>query len=110
MRILSLTRSVTASLSLALGLAALTACHDDHAADAEPYDTLQACFDDHHATEGLPVGESIVVCCTDHPIAGVHPACKATAADCVTFVRAQLSAATTDAEITAACADYIAKK
>jgi len=90
----------------------LAACGDSKTQqDAEPFDTLQACFDDHHSgTDSLPVGESIVACCIDHPIAGVHPSCKDTQADCVTHVRAELNSTVTTAEIEAACTDYISKK
>jgi hypothetical protein len=87
----------------------VVACHSNSTMDADPFDTLQACFDEHHVTESLSVNDSIVVCCTDHPIAGVHPSCLTTVADCVTHVRAALTTVTTDAEIQAACADYIAK-
>jgi len=106
MRIAAVLATAFLSLALALG------CNDDHkpGADADPFDTLQECFDEHHVTESLPVKESIVVCCTDHPIAGVHPSCGATQAACETHVRAELSATTTAAEIQTACADYIAKK
>jgi hypothetical protein len=78
--------------------------------DADPFDSLQECFDEHATMESLPVGEAIVVCCTDHPIAGVHPSCKDTKADCVAHVRAELSSSVTDTQIDAACADYISKK
>ena len=88
---------------------AITGCGDDGGSDAEPYPTLQECFDDHTMTEGLPVGQAIVVCCIDHPIAGVHPSCGADKAACATIVRAALSAATTTADITTACADYETK-
>lgn len=89
----------------------LAACSDDKAQDAEPFDTLQACFDDHHkGAESLPVAEAITVCCLDHPIAGVHPSCKDTAADCVTHVDAELDSTVLAADIQAACADYINQK
>jgi len=90
----------------------LTACGDDKTdgnGDAEPYDTLQACYVDHHEVESLPVGQAIVVCCIDHPIAGVHPSCGATATECVSHVRAALDSSITDTEISAACADYQTK-
>lgn len=102
-------RLVTLLATAALALVT-AACSDHHDHGAEAFQTLQLCFDDHHNVEALSVNDSIVVCCTDHPIAGVHPSCKDTVADCVTHVRAQLSATTTMAEIQAACADYIAKK
>jgi len=89
----------------------VTACGDSGGTqDAEPFATLQACFDEHHNMESLPVNDAIVVCCTDHPIAGVHPSCKDTQADCVAHVRAELNSTVTDPEIAAACMDYISKK
>jgi hypothetical protein len=98
--------SVTFSLSLSLVLAA---CGDSKS-DADPFDTLQACFDEHHNMESLSVHDAIVVCCLDHPIAGVHPSCKDTQADCVAHVRAELTATTLDADIAAACTTYIMQK
>jgi hypothetical protein len=90
---------------------AVIACGDNGGStDADPFDSLQACFDEHTKMESLPVGEAIVVCCTDHPIAGVHPSCKDTKADCVTHVRAELDSSITNTQIDAACTDYITKK
>ena len=86
------------------------ACSDDKKEDADPFDTLQACYDEHHTTESLPVQKAIVVCCLDHPIAGVHPSCTNTQADCVAHVRANLNASVTDADIAAACTTYISEK
>lgn len=83
----------------------LVACSHDHG--AEPFATLQDCYDDHHGVEALPVLEAIAVCCIDHPIAGVSPACGATQAACEAFVDAELDPSVTTADITAACADYI---
>lgn len=86
----------------------LAACSDSQDADAEPFDTLQACFDDHHSgAESLPVAHAITVCCLDHPISGVHPSCKDTAADCVAHVTAELDSSVTASDIQAACTDYI---
>jgi len=99
--------SIVVSLVLPLVLAT---CGDSKPEDADPFDTLQACFDEHHNMETLTVQQAIVVCCLDHPIAGVHPSCKDTPADCMTHVRAELTAATSDADITAACAIYVTQK
>ena len=81
---------------------------DDDTEDAEAFATLQDCFDEHHGAESLPIDQAIVVCCTDHPIAGVHPSCGSTAADCEDHVDANLddTSATSD-EITTACQEYI---
>lgn len=85
----------------------LAACSSDDDADAEPFDTLQDCFDDHHLEENLTVTEAITVCCLDHPIDGVKPSCGTTAAQCEDIVDAELdtTSATAD-EIADACADY----
>jgi hypothetical protein len=72
------------------------------------FPTYQACFDDHAMVEMLPVQEAIVVCCIDHPIAGLKPACGATKADCINYLTANLnqtSASTVD--VMDACTDYI---
>lgn len=97
------------AFSLAASLA-LAACGDSNPMDADPFDTLQACFDEHHVMESLSTHDAIVVCCLDHPIAGVHPSCKDTKDDCVAHVRAELTASVLDADIQAACATYIQMK
>lgn len=97
---------IATALLLPLGVA----CGDHHDEDAEPFDTLQACYDDHHGEEGLSVQQAIVVCCLDHPIAGVHPSCTSTQAECITHVRAALDTSVLDAEISAACTTYISEK
>jgi hypothetical protein len=88
---------------------AFAACGSDEK-DADPFDTLQACYDEHHTTESLPAQQAIVVCCLDHPIAGVHPSCLDSQAACVAHVRAALDAAVTDNDISAACTTYISQK
>ncbi|MBL0213854.1 MAG: hypothetical protein IPQ07_08225 [Myxococcales bacterium] len=93
----------------ALCAAPLIAACGSSGSDAEPYDTLQACFDDHHNVEALAVQESIVICCLEHPIAGVKPACGTTATACAAFVDANLDTTVTTADITPACADYISQ-
>jgi hypothetical protein len=87
-----------------------TACSDKKDDDAEPFDTLQDCYDDHHNDEMLPIQQAIVVCCLDHPIAGVHPSCEATQTACVTHVRGELDASVVDSDIQAACTTYIDQK
>src|SRR5258706_11116137 len=80
--------------------------------DADPFDTFQMCFDEHHNTESLSVHDAIVVCCIDHPIAGVHPSCGNTAADCVAkltgtdTVHNLSSSSATSQEVMTACTDY----
>jgi len=110
---ISLSRALPTSL-IALVFAlplVLVACGDDKKdADAEPFATLQDCFDEHHVEESLSVLEALVVCCVDHPINGVHPSCGATKAECVTHIGAEIEPAPTADEIDATCADYIDKK
>ncbi len=53
------------SLSVALSMSACGGGGE------EAYDTFQDCFDDHNQVEALPVDESIVICCLEHPINGV---------------------------------------
>ena len=77
--------------------------------DEESYDTFQACFDDHHNVETLPVDQAIVVCCVDHPIgsAGKNVVCGADSASCTTYVTANLSATSaTSSDISTACTTY----
>jgi len=107
-KLLTVSRVLPFVLRFGLPLA-LAACGDS-AVDADAFDTLQACYDEHHNEEMFTVQKAIVVCCIDHPIAGVHPSCKTTQADCVTHVRAELGSSVVDADITAACTTYISQK
>ena len=106
------TRLVSALVSSLLALPlVLTACgSNDNNQDAEPFDTLVDCYDDHHNVEALSVQEAIVVCCIDHPIAGVHPSCGATQAECATHVTTELGTGIADADVQAACSTYITQK
>jgi hypothetical protein len=95
------------SLSLASVFALTFAACDDHGHDGDGAANLQECFVEHHEDEGLSVNESIVVCCLDHVIAGHTEVCGATAAECVTYVSAELDdASATTAEIDASCQTY----
>jgi hypothetical protein len=111
MRISNLLFASFLAFPLAIVLA-LGACSDDKKADADPFDTLQACYDDHTSgDEHLPIQQAIVVCCLNHPIAGMKaPTCPDTKADCVTHVRAALDASILSADIDAACMTYITEK
>lgn len=106
-------RALSTALATALCFATLAfaiGCGDDHAHTPEPYDTFQMCFDDHAVVESLPVKEAIVICCLEHPIAGVTMACGMDAAACSTYLGANLAATSaTPTEVTEACADYIAQ-
>jgi hypothetical protein len=81
--------------------------------DNDPYNTYQACWDDHHTTEGFDVQKSIVICCIDHPI-GTMPmnvVCGNTAASCVTYVTQNLTSTEVMAsDIQTACNDYITQR
>jgi hypothetical protein len=88
----------------------LAACGSSDDADAEPFDTLADCYDDHHNVEMLTIQEAIVVCCLDHPIAGVHPSCGDTQPACATHVTTELGTTVTDPDVQAACTTYIDQK
>jgi hypothetical protein len=105
-------RSITQiAISLASLTLTLTACSNSQPVDADPFDTLQACYDEHHGGgESLPIQKAIVTCCLDHPIGGQKaPTCPRTQADCVTHVRAALAPSVLDADITAACMIYVSQ-
>ena len=85
--------------------------------DADAFATMQACFDEHHVTEGLSINDAIVVCCLDHPLgtAMSHPSCKNSIADCTVYLNSDpvgmLTLASASAgDIQTACTDYISKK
>jgi hypothetical protein len=108
MRIAPAFRALCLYVSLCLPLPlALAACGEE---GEEGYDTLQACYDEHHNGEALPVLEAIVVCCLDHPIVGVAPSCKNTEAECIAHVEAELDASVSASDIQAACTEYVALK
>jgi hypothetical protein len=104
--------SFTSLLALTLGLTFTACSNDDKPVDADPFDTLQDCYDEHHGgDEHLPIQQAIVTCCLDHPIAGMKaPTCLETKPDCVTHVRAELDASILDADIDAACMTYVTEK
>jgi len=85
------------------------ACGSDSSGE-EAFDTYQECFDDHTMEEHLEFQEAVVVCCTDHPIDGHKLACGATAADCVTYLGANLTSSASQADIQAACDEYETQK
>jgi hypothetical protein len=98
-----------AAALLVLSVSWLAACGSDPAPAAYP--TYQECFDDHTEVEGLPVPKAIVICCLEHPIAGLVPACGNAVPDCINYLTANLnqtSASTT--EVMDSCADYIDQK
>jgi hypothetical protein len=78
--------------------------------DHDGYDTFQVCFDEHTGDEGLSATMSITICTLDHPIDG-ETLEFATAAECVTYVTANLGQGeATAAEIMAGCEEYIVQK
>jgi hypothetical protein len=95
----------------------MAACGDGNTVDADPFDTLQACFDEHHVTESLSVNDAIVICCLDHPLgtAMTHPSCGDTVAACVAYLGSDpvgmlATTSATAAEVQTACTDYVSKK
>ena len=96
-----------------VGLSAFAACGGDDGPDMDPFDTYQACFDEHHNVEAFDTQKAITICCLDHPIgssaAGV--VCGANASTCETYVTANLAGSdATGSDINAACTDYVTQK
>ena len=91
-------------------LAAVLFCFACHDHDHDGYSTFQACFDEHTMEESLPFQEAVVVCCLDHPINGVDEACGANAAECVTYLTANLTSTATMVEVMTACTEYETQK
>jgi len=78
--------------------------------EEEAYDTLDDCFVDHTQVDALPVVEALVVCCLEHPIAGVAPSCGATQDECEAHVGEEIDVSeASDQEVIDACTDYIAE-
>lgn len=81
--------------------------------DADPFDTFQACWDEHHSVESFSVQHAIEICCISHPIGSDPPnvVCGDTAATCTTYVTANLTSPDLMAgDISAACTDYVATR
>jgi hypothetical protein len=78
--------------------------------DHSGYPTFQACFDEHTMVESLPFQQAVVVCCLDHPVNGVGEVCGTTSAECVTYLGANLTSTATQADVMAACTEYITQK
>jgi hypothetical protein len=94
---------------------AMSACGgDDDKEDNDPFATYQACFDEHHNTEGFDVQKAIVICCISHPIgsAEMNVVCGNDAASCESYVGSNLtgSDAVGSADLTAACNDYVTQR
>lgn len=109
----------TALIASILTAFAMSACGgDDDKEDNDPFATYQACFDEHHNTEGFDAQKAITICCISHPIGNeaANVVCGSDAASCVAYVSTQVGSAgsggsgTTDAttaNIQAACTDYV---
>jgi len=87
-------------------------CGNSGTKDADPFDTFQACYDEHHTTEGFSTQRAIEICCIDHPIGGAkaNTVCGDTAASCTTYVTANLmdsTDSTLTSDISTACTDYV---
>lgn len=95
-----------AALGFLIALPFAATCGHSH----DGFDTLQACYDEHHNREMLSIQQSIVVCCLDHPVDGVNPSCTDTQATCVSHVDAALDDSVTMSDIQAACTEYINQK
>jgi len=87
-------------------------CGGSSTQDADPFDTFQACYDEHHTTESFSTQRAIEICCIDHPIGGAkaNTVCGDTAQSCTTYVTANLHDAADTmlaADISTACSDYV---
>jgi hypothetical protein len=92
-----------------LVVAWLPGCKNDEGPEAYP--TYQECFDDHTEVEKLPIEEAIVVCCLEHPIDGMVPACGATKPDCINYLTINLKQTSAGVvEVMNACTTYEAMK
>ena len=88
-------------------------CRGDDDGDAEPFDSLQDCVDEHvNGDEGFSPDKSITICCLDHPLGGTpaNVLCTSAQASCETYVDAQLDTIASAAQITAGCADYLVQR
>ena len=89
---------------------ALTACGSSTAVDNDPFDTYEACFQEHHDVESFTVQKAIEICCIDHPIGSdaQNVVCGDTATTCETYVTANLAGSdATTTDIDAACTAYV---
>lgn len=83
----------------------VAACGDD---PPKSYDNYQACFDDQTEKGMLPVMDSIVACCLEHPIDGNRPVCQSAVPDCINYLTInldQVSASPT--EVRTSCEAYV---
>ncbi len=90
---------------------ALSACGSSgEPVDNDPFDTYEACFQEHHDVENFTVQKAIEICCIDHPIGtdAMNVVCGATVASCETYVTANLAGSdATTMDIDAACTSYV---
>ena len=86
---------------------------EDDDGDAEPFDTLEECVDEHvNGGEGFTPDKAVTICCLDHPIGGADASivCTTTQAGCEAYVDANLGDIATSAQIAAGCADYLVNR
>lgn len=105
-------RFVLFAFACACVVPAFAACGSSSPADADPFPTFQACYDEHHGTEGFSTQRAIEICCIDHPIGGMkaNVVCGATADTCSAYVTMNLmdpNDSTLASDITTACGDYV---
>lgn len=94
-------------LLLSALLCALVACHGH---DHSSYSNYQGCYDEHTNVESLSPLEAIVVCCLDHDIDGLSPACGDTATECEAYLDLNLVSGPGMTEVSTACDEYIRQK
>jgi hypothetical protein len=109
----SLIARICAVAALAAPVSISACSSSNNPVDADAFDTLQACFTEHHDVEAFTIDKAITICCLDHPI-GPNPAgvvCGATQASCESYVGASLRGSdASGSEIATSCADYIAQR
>jgi hypothetical protein len=111
MRVLRTT--LIATLFCLPALAQFAGCGSTMPPDADPFDTYQLCFTEHHVTEAFRADQTITICCLSHPIGtnAANVVCGATASTCTTYVTANIMTTdATSAEITTGCNDYITQR
>lgn len=105
MRILEITITLFILYSFGCG-------SDGNQQDADPFDTFQACYDEHHVMEGFGAQHTITICCLDHPIGNAKPntVCGESQAPCEAYVATNVSPSPTASDVTQACMDYILQR
>ena len=85
-----------------------SACGED---PPEAFPTYQACFDSRTMEAAQLVPDAIVMCCLDHPIAGMTSSCGATTPDCINYLTTALNQTSASTiEKMDGCAAYVRQK